>query len=136
MSTNPKTDEEKTEDDLLNDKFVEGRTRIIDAYEELVAACHAFTDMMQWDYYKNEEYLLSRIFPKKKAQRRNADHIWEFFHSNKSEILSDLKMVESDRKRLEAGIQRRKQLMDQFNLTEDAVTELIRTLAEEEEPEA
>lgn len=96
------------------------KNKVLKSYRALIDSIKDLGDLIQY----SDSWLAARVLPYKKFDRLKTAHIRAFFKSAEQEMKDRLVELE---KRSEAQA-KKKQLMDQFSLSEEDVIKLIETL--------
>jgi len=96
------------------------KTKVLKSYRALIDSIKDLGDLICY----SDSWLAARILPYKKCDRLKTSHIRAFFKSTEQEMKDRLLDLE---KQSEAQA-KKKQLMEQFSLSEEDVTKLIESL--------
>lgn len=93
---------------------------VISSYQEFIYNITELCDLLEWDY----EYMFSRLMPIRKWDRTNTNHFKEVFAALEEDMKESMLSVEKKRKALE----KKRELMKKFSLTEEEIDEMLLTL--------
>jgi hypothetical protein len=94
---------------------------IIASYQTFIYNVTELADLLDWEY----DYLFSRLMPIKKWDRSKTAHFKEVFAG--LDVFMKEAMFATDRRR--KADQKKRELMEKFNLTEEDIDAMIESLA-------
>ena len=94
---------------------------VISSYQTFIYNVTELCDLLEWNY----EYMFSRLMPIRKWDRSKTTHFKEVFASLEGDMKES--MFAKDKKR--KAVEKKRELMEKFNLTEEDIDAMIESLA-------